>query len=142
MRVKEWMEQMDKISFEVHNRLFNHITKDVEPKINKSHIFLLKIIKNKENCTVTDIANHMDITLSAVTNLVNKLYEMGLVTRLRSERDRRIVYVGLTEEGKNVLKKIEDNRNRLFEKYFSDLSEEEIVSFFKTIEKITSKILI
>jgi DNA-binding MarR family transcriptional regulator len=98
-------------------------------------------IRCKGSCTVTDIANHLGITLSAVTSLVDKLCILGLVIRIRSEMDRRVVFMKLTEEGVRVLEEVDEKRNEIFEKAFSNLSIEEINNFFSVIDKVTENIL-
>jgi DNA-binding MarR family transcriptional regulator len=115
--------------------------KDVEPLLSKSHVYLLADIRRRGECTVTDIANHLEITLSAVTSLVDKLCSADMVTRIRSEDDRRVVFLKLTEKGEKVLGIIEENKNTLMKKVFSDITAEEFNSFFGTIEKITRNIL-
>lgn len=141
MDKKDKCDRMMKIAMDIHKKLIAVILKDIEPPLSKSHVYLLSDIRRRGECTVTDIANHLEITLSAVTSLVDKLCTAGLVTRLRSEEDRRVVCMKLTAEGEKVLEHIEMNKNRLFEKIFSNLDTEEINNFFGTIEKITQNIL-
>jgi DNA-binding MarR family transcriptional regulator len=138
---KNKCDRMIKIAMDIHKKLIAVILKDIEPPLSKSHVYLLANIRHRGECTVTDIANHLEITLSAVTSLVDKLCKAELVARLRSEEDRRVVYLKLTEEGEKVLENIEMNKNRLFEKIFSNIDTEEINNFFGTIEKITQNIL-
>lgn len=134
-------DRMMKIAMDIHKKLIAIILKDIEPPLSKSHVYLLIDIRRRGECTVTDIANHLEITLSAVTSLVDKLCTSELVTRIRSEEDRRVVYMKLTEKGEKLLEQIDVNKNRLFEKVFSNLDTEEINNFYGTIEKITQNIL-
>lgn len=141
MKEKEKCERIMKVALDIHKKLFAEMLKDVEPALSKSHVYLLADIRRRGECTVTDIANHLEITLSAVTGLVDKLCAVGMVTRIRSEEDRRVVFLKLTEEGEKVLAIIEENKNRLLKKIFSNFTTEEFNSFFGTIEKITRNIL-
>ena len=141
MNENEKCEKIMKIAFDIHKKLFAIMLKDVEPSLSKSHVYLLADIKRRGGCTVTDIANHLEITLSAVTSLVDKLCTSGLVIRYRGEEDRRVVFMELTAEGERVLKHIEENKKRLLTRVFLNLDTEEINSFFGTIEKITQNVL-
>jgi DNA-binding MarR family transcriptional regulator len=49
--------------------------------------------------TVTCLADVMSTTKSNVTAMVDRLLEEGLVTRKRSDEDRRTVVIALTDEG-------------------------------------------
>ena len=42
-------------------------------------------------CTVSTLANTLHITKSAVTIKVNELERLGMVTKTRSETDRRVI---------------------------------------------------
>ena len=142
MDIKDKCDRMMKIAMDIHKKLIAALIKDIEPQLSKSHVYLLAYIQRKGECTVTDIANHLEITLSAVTSLVDKLCNAGLVARFRSEEDRRVVYLKLTEEGVKVLEAIEMNKNKLYERAFANIDIEEINDFFGTIEKITRNILV
>jgi DNA-binding MarR family transcriptional regulator len=135
------LDYMDKMAFEVHKKVFSKMMEGIELSLSQSHVFILKYIRINGSCTVTTLAHHLGITLSAVTSLVDKLCRMELVTRVRSEEDRRVVIIELEEEGERVLSQVNENRKKLFEKLLENLSEEEINTLFNTIDKITEDIL-
>jgi DNA-binding MarR family transcriptional regulator len=47
----------------------------------------------------SEIVHYVPVEQSAVSILIDKLSEMGLVARRRSKRDRRIVEISITEKG-------------------------------------------
>ncbi|WP_214327005.1 MarR family winged helix-turn-helix transcriptional regulator [Nonomuraea sediminis] len=49
--------------------------------------------------TLGELAEHLQLSKAATTELVNRVEERGLVARIRDERDRRRVFVWVTEEG-------------------------------------------
>lgn len=61
---------------------------------------LLLMIKGasdgSERSTVTEIADRLQLTQSSVTELVTRAQEAGLVKRVGSARDGRVVYLHLT----------------------------------------------
>ena len=59
--------------------------------------------KNQEKGrTISELAAQRYITLSSVTIAVNKLAKKGYVTKTKAQKDGRVVYVRLTEQGKRV----------------------------------------
>jgi DNA-binding MarR family transcriptional regulator len=50
--------------------------------------------------TPADLSVHTGVTRSAMTALLDALETRGMVARRRDTRDRRVVYVGLTEAGR------------------------------------------
>ncbi len=50
--------------------------------------------------TLGELATHLGLSKATGTELVTRVEERGLVDRMRDERDRRRVYVWLTEHGR------------------------------------------
>jgi DNA-binding MarR family transcriptional regulator len=53
--------------------------------------------------TVSDLANRLALAQSTVTELIDRSAAAGLVSRVASETDGRVVYVRLTPEGERRL---------------------------------------
>lgn len=135
------MEIFDKTAIVLNKKLRAMIKEGIDPTISQPHIYLLRYLRSEGRSTVTALANHLGITLSAVTCLTNKLFDLKMITRVRCDSDRRLVYVDITDKGKSVLEHADENVKRLFNKYFSDLPSEEIHTFFSVIDKITRRVL-
>ena len=54
--------------------------------------------------TSADLARHLNHDTGAVTRVVDQLEERGLVKRVRSTSDRRVVHLKLTPQGRAVAK--------------------------------------
>ena len=50
--------------------------------------------------TLGELATHLGLSKATATELVTRVEERGLVDRMRDDRDRRRVYVWLTEDGR------------------------------------------
>ncbi|MGM0652753.1 MAG: MarR family winged helix-turn-helix transcriptional regulator [Bacillota bacterium] len=79
----------------------------------------------KAPCNTSFLAHILGVTLSAVTALINRLHKMGLVNRERQEKDRRQVWISITDKGLEVLKNVEDRRNLLLALYLSRVPEDQ-----------------
>ncbi|HEY4389747.1 MAG TPA: MarR family transcriptional regulator [Paenibacillus sp.] len=64
---------------------------------------------DKPGIKVSELSNKMKISPPSVSQMVNSLEEKGLVERLTTRNDRRVVYVNLTEEGRSILKQTTDH---------------------------------
>lgn len=73
----------------------------------------IEIIGKHSNVTPSDIARELMLTLGTVTTSLNKLEAKGYVTRTRSRRDRRVVYLTLTKKGRLL--------NRLHNKFHKNM---------------------
>ena len=56
--------------------------------------------------TAIELAREMDIDAGAITRMVDRLEAKGLIERVRSEADRRVVHLRLSAAGDSVAKKV------------------------------------
>ena len=56
----------------------------------------------EQRLRMADVSRALRLSKSGVTRLVDRLAERGLVVRAACPSDRRVVYAGLTEEGRRV----------------------------------------
>ena len=74
-----------------------------------------------ERLISTQLANRLGVTRSAVSQIVNRMEESGVVKRVADEVDRKIAYVELTDEAKALyledMKVYEPFMERVVSKY-------------------------
>ena len=63
----------------------------------------LAFLNRHPGASLGDIADHIGLTLSAISRLVDDLVERGLVLREPSPTDRRYITLALTPEGRHIL---------------------------------------
>ncbi len=73
---------------------------------------------------VKDLAENMDLTPSRITNLLNSLEKKGHLLREISDKDRRIIKVTLTTEGKEFATDIKDKYIKYHEDILSSIENE------------------
>ncbi len=91
--------------------------------------------KKKKDIRVSDISDTMNLPRPGVTRTVKEMEAKGYLRKIASPDDGRVTYITITEEGKNLSRKYDQD-------YFSDLaadlgeiSEEEADCMIRTIEK-------
>jgi DNA-binding MarR family transcriptional regulator len=57
-------------------------------------------------CTVAELARECQLDAGAMTRLLDRLEAKGLIARVRSSEDRRVVNLELTKEGREAARKI------------------------------------
>lgn len=75
--------------------------------------------------TMTDISKQMNVTTTNITKLVDVLERQGLVTRVASPDDRRVVHAQLTEEGEALAAKVVPDLVRMTNDLWAGFSAEE-----------------
>ncbi|MBO9129813.1 MarR family transcriptional regulator [Bacillus sp. 165] len=87
---------------------------------------VLRVLKAKSPQMASQIAYEVDVTSSHITAVTDRLVKKGYMTRKRSDSDRRIVYLEITEQGREVAGKLEELRLQYYKEKFAHLSEEEM----------------
>ena len=105
-------------------------------KITLTQVVVLDLLKEKGSCRMGDIAAALNLTMSAVTGIIDKMIEMGLVKRERSGKDRRIVWVSLFPKGKRTVKKVNRERINAVNDLFLVLTLDEKHEYLRLLEKI------
>jgi DNA-binding MarR family transcriptional regulator len=90
-----------------------------EPQFN-----VLRIVRgaDKEGIPSQDIGRRMITRVPDVTRLLERLEQKGLVTRVRSDIDRRVVLTRITAEGRRLLSQIDDPVDECHRRQFANMS--------------------
>ncbi len=83
-----------------------------------------------------ELAEHLTVAVNSVTSIADGLERKGLVRRRRSDEDRRVVRVELTDEGREMYQSVTDVNMRLFRSMLGALSEAEQETFLVLFRKI------
>jgi DNA-binding MarR family transcriptional regulator len=82
-----------------------------------------------------EIADRMVAAVPAITGLIDRLEALGLATRERSTRDRRVVYVTITASGLELLKALDQPVKDLHQTLIGHLSPDELRELGRLLEK-------
>lgn len=90
--------------------------------------------------TIGDIAKNINNSQNTVSEKVNRLEKKGLVKRVKSEEDRRVSRVVLTDEGRKLINDIsEEASGRFLLDSILNLDESDIDNLLNGLEKLYKK---
>ena len=90
-----------------------------------SHFQVLSLLNERGSMSVSEISEFFDIAKPNITPLVDRLVNAGLVDRVRSTTDRRVVFIVILDEGRTRLKTIRSLLGENVESWKRALSDEE-----------------
>src|SRR5688572_10671082 len=136
---KKEKEMMDHLESVIHRYVFTqqHPGMDV---CRKAEVKMVEILGSKGAMIMTELADRSALSLSTTTGFIDGLVEKGLVKRERSEKDRRIVQVELTSEGRSIYEQALEVRLRMVRGMLGALNKEEQEQFVKLFRKIDERI--
>ena len=103
-------------------------------EITNNDMHIIEAVGLGEESTMSVVAKKLGITAGSLTTAVNSLVNKKYLLRIRSEEDRRVVYVRLTEKGKKAYRHHERFHHEMTNAVIEKLDEEEIPILLKTLE--------
>ena len=88
--------------------------------------------------SMSDIVGDLSITIGTLSTGINNLVRKGYVTRKRDEKDRRVVNISLTRQGKIAYRVHEKFHLDMIKETIKELTEEEEKVLLNSLEKLTN----
>lgn len=107
-------------------------------KLSVPQFLVLDLLYLEGRLKMTRLAREIRVSLPAMSGLVDRLFKMGLVSRLFDESDRRIIKIGLTQKAKNIINNIHEQRENSIMRIFEKLEESEREEYLRILKKIRS----
>lgn len=116
----------------------NRICTDKLNNVTLNEIHVIEAIGIDAARNMSAVAKSLGVTTGTLTISVNSLVKKGLVDRVRSEEDRRVVLVSLTDLGKEAFLKHEVFHKQMIASITSELDDNEIDTLAVALSKLKS----
>jgi len=103
--------------------------------VSPHQMYFLKLLEREDTLTPSEIAEQFGITLGAVTGFIDRLYKLGLITRTRSEEDRRLVLIQLAPEGVALLQTFEQQHVQKHNAILKEIGLPRIIEMNQSLER-------
>ena len=109
--------------------------------IKNSEVRTLLCIKNlardgDKAITVSEISHRMFVKSPTVTQIVNHLQKDGYIARTNDAKDKRFVYISLTEKGEQIVQKVNDYLTILFSGLIKKLGQEQSENLMFVLDEV------
>jgi len=104
------------------------------------YITLTYLAKNN-NCTMGQLKEYLDVSLSTLTGIIDRMVRDGYVERERGVDDRRVVRVRMTKKGAEVAKELSKKRHERIVSVLELLKAEDQELLISTFEKLTDHLM-
>src|SRR4029077_15560346 len=105
----------------------NYIYKDHKIPFDASWFPVFYILSRKKEVSIKEISDDLNVSHSAISQLISSLQQKGLIKSVVSKKDARHKAITFTAKGKKLLQKIKPVWNAL-EKAMNELVEESVNS--------------
>ena len=98
---------------------------------------ILRILRGEgKPLPILEIASRTITVVPGITGLIDRLEKAGFVNRLRCEKDRRVIYVALTDAGSKTLAALDEPLVNLHRQLVGHLSQGNLEDLVRLLEKM------
>lgn len=131
--------ELEEVARQLYRRMAAAWNKFDEKGMTAPQGYILEKLEQEGPLKVSQMAEALSYSAGAITTLSDKLIASGYVERNRDEADRRVVYLSITEEGRQVLGAIREQRKVNINTFFGALTDEDIHHLIRIYKDILAK---
>ena len=105
--------------------------------ITNPDMHIMEAIGLGEGNNMSSVAKKLNITVGTLTTAINNLVRKKYVERYRSDEDRRVVIIKLTDKGIHAYHHHADYHHQMTQAILDKLTEDEIPVLMKTLDGLT-----
>jgi DNA-binding MarR family transcriptional regulator len=131
------IEELETTLQHIMRKMVNY-NKIMDNSFSGSQVSALEKIMAKQPLKVSELADELSLSSSAVTLLCDKLIENGYVKRERISDDRRVVCMMITEQGREMLSALQDRERELVAQWLTGIGIQELQVLNETLKKVAN----
>ncbi len=130
-------QKLDRLMWEMWELEERLIVAEGYTDLTNNDMHVIEAIGPDQESRMSALAEDLHITMGSLTTAVNSLVKKGYAKRRRGEEDRRVVFVSLTEKGKQAYKRHENYQRQLTLEILKNLDKEELQVLIKTMDAVS-----
>lgn len=115
----------------------NAVITDEFKDITNNDMHVIEAIGLGDGSNMSSVARKLNITVGSLTTAISHLVKKNYVERHRSEEDRRVVFVKLTEKGVAAYEHHADYHRQMTSAVMEKLTDEEVPVLVKTLDALS-----
>ena len=105
-------------------------------KITPPQFVALQWLFEEGDMTIGELSSKMFLAFSTTTDLIDRMEKNELVSRVKDDKDRRVVRINLLSEGERIIDEVIKKRQLYLQDILSDFSDTDIASLTKNLTKL------
>ncbi|WP_429371611.1 MarR family winged helix-turn-helix transcriptional regulator [Paenibacillus sp. DS2015] len=115
-----------------------HMESELAPVLTESQLIVLEVIVERGTMKPSDLIPYLTTSPAAVTMLIDRMEKNGLLQRERDSHDRRIVWVNISDKGKQEAERGMQIRNAFLSTVLNRISSHNQQLLIYLLGKITA----
>ncbi|MGE7921324.1 MarR family winged helix-turn-helix transcriptional regulator [Viridibacillus sp. NPDC093762] len=136
MSLYEQVKRINEAEYTINRLIYKHYKQFLNSGITTQQAVVLDIVYLAKRITVGEIAIEMNISSSAVSQLIAKLEKIQFIKREINLQNRREVFISLDENGLEYFSKQVYVEQQIADRIYSKLSSNEVDELERIVEKL------
>lgn len=94
----------------------------------------LLCLMEEGDLTIGELSQKMCLACSTMTDLIDRMERSGFVSRVRDDRDRRVVRIHMTERGETIIREVMQARREYLAEILAQFTFEEVKEIGRHLE--------
>ena len=135
---KKIAKQMRQLGYEINN----YLNKDSGPirSLNETQLQIVNYLMCHENVIQKDLEAETQLKKSSITGSIDSLVQKGIVTRVKSDPDKRKNYVVLTSTALEDRREFEERLEKLDGVIGKDIDRKDLETFAAVLDKMVKNL--
>lgn len=138
---KDYIHRMNVLQNQINIVLAKKYEDKIDNHLTAKQVLVLELIKSGIRST-KEIASHLEISASAVSQILNKLEDNSYIKRELNKENRRETLLYLDQRAEDYFKSLLNLENEINEKVYEKLSMEDLQELVRILEKLNHIILL
>jgi DNA-binding MarR family transcriptional regulator len=134
-----YSNEFAKLWFKLSKDFRSHMEDQLAPTLTESQLTLLEYVLAHDRMKPSDLIHFLATTPAAVTTLLDRMEKNELIERIRDDKDRRIVWIHVTDKGLQECRRGVQIRENFINDYLSCISTHNQQLLVYLLSKITDK---
>ncbi len=117
------LTELNQISFRDFQGAFKRFH---EGTLSIVHLNLLMLLRFNGPLTMSHLAEMLDVSVASATGIVDRMEKKGVIERRRSDEDRRVVVVSVSDKGEQVFTAMQAERQSHMARMLSSISDRDL----------------
>ena len=120
----------------VRNKFVRAALTDIGVDITPLHFEIIRLLEDEGSMHVAEIGQRLEIARAQMTQLIEKLVDLGIAKRQPDPNDRRITNITLTQQGISLLEEHKRTVEEAVREMLSFLSDKELEELSDSLRKL------
>lgn len=137
------IRRYEDVSFHVHRRLNALLRRSIgDEEITLDQYSALRYLRKHGRATTSELSDSFCVGKSTITSIMTRLFDKRLIERTPDDRDRRILYLSLTDKGRQLADVIDARIRERLSAVMNHFGRLEALQFIETFEKLAEVLML